>query len=129
MKKFFVSIFAVLLSMSAFAADSMKGTNQNGYAASVGYDFIASAKHAGGVTNYRTTFSNDVYTLSDANGSQFSNWQTWTGNSTKASSVNGWTYNLRKAEVSCQYSASVVYTPGRTGTESISDSCALASGN
>jgi hypothetical protein len=121
----FMAIAAIAAS-PVFAADVMKGTNQNGYIESVGFDFIASAKHVGGVTSYRTTFSADVYTLSDANASQFNAWTSSIGANAKASSFNGWTYDAAKAKVSCQYSASVVYTPGRVGTETLGDNCQLA---
>lgn len=125
MKKFFFSMFAALMCMSAFAADVMKGVNQNGYQASVGYDQIATAKHAGGVTSWRASVhpNASVYTISDATGSQFNAWLTFVGGNAKTSSVTGWTYNVRKTDISCQYAKSVVV---KDGTEEISDNCALA---
>ena len=111
---------------SAQAADTMKGVNQNGFTESVGFDFIASAKHAGGVTSYRTTYSADVYTVSDATAGQFNKWLQHIGVNAAPSSFNSWTYNAAKAKISCQAASSVVYTPGRVSTETLQDNCALA---
>lgn len=128
MKKFFVSMFAALMCMTAFAADTMKGVNQSGVNESVGFDFIATAKHSGGVTSYQALYSYDVYTLSDANGSQYNKWLAWAGANAKASTVSGWTYNAAKAKFSCQNSVTVVSTPGRPGwsaSDNIADNCQL----
>lgn len=126
MKKFFVSIFAVLLSMSAFAADTIKGINQNGHSEVVGTGFIASVKYANGKVYYRTSFdSSPGFYLDDANASQYNKVLAAFGANAASNSATGWVYNLSKVKVKCDTNQSVIFVPGLNYIETLNDGCAF----
>lgn len=124
------AIFAAATSAAMAAPGNIKGVNQNGFQEAVGTNPIYAIKHSGGVTSYRVIGNgNTVYTLSDANGSQYSKAVANMGSGNALAEAQfGWTYDLTKAKVTCQSSGStsVIYVPGNTQAEFVSDNCAFA---
>lgn len=128
MKKVFALLGAVLLSISAFAADTVKGVNQNEKQETVGTKHIYAAQSTGGVLYYRSsTTGSGTHSLTDANGSQFNKVLTSFGTGNAIQAANGWYYDLSKIKVMCYNSQTTTVTiDGVSVPDYISDNCALA---
>lgn len=134
MKKAFYSAVLGLMAGALFAlagpasaADTIKGTNQNGHYAVVPIEPLAAIKHEAGKLYFRNQFSTTVYHIVDATGTEKSKvLAAWTGNYA-VNQYDGWTYNLHKTQVLCNplASATVIFVLGQTQSPSQSDGCAF----
>lgn len=116
------SIFAT---SGALAADTIKGVNQNGFYAVQPIEPIAAIKYADGKLYYRNQFSSTEYHIVDGSATERTKvLNAWTGNAA-TNAVDGWTYNLRKTQVTCSPSSSStsIFVLGQNQSSTQSDGC------
>lgn len=128
LKKVIAALAFGLLSISAFAADTIKGINQNGKQETVGTKHIYAVQSVGGVLSYRsTTGGSGVYTLSDANNSQYTKALASFGVGNAVAAPGGWFYDLGKIKTTCYNPQTTsVVIDGVSTPDFIADNCALA---
>lgn len=109
----------------AMASDTIKGTNGNGFAAVVPVEPIASFKLESGKLYYRHQFSMQEYYLLDPTGSIHASLQAKLVGNYAANPSDGWTYVLRKVQITCNpaTSSTQIWTLGQSQSSVQSDGC------
>jgi hypothetical protein len=131
-KKIAMLAAGLMLSVSAFAADTIRGINQNGAQETVGTKPIFAVKSVNGVLSYRSALGGGTtYTLTDSNGSQFNKVLTSFGAGNAIQVMNGpyagWYYDLGKIAVKCYNPQnSSVSIDGVSLADFLGDSCTFA---
>jgi hypothetical protein len=127
MKKVIFAVVAFMFSLSAFAADTVKGVGLNGQEV-VGTKHIFAVKHVGGVLHYRSSIgAGNAMTLSDANGSQHTKVLASFGAGNSLMAFNGWVYDLGKIKSRCYNpQTTIVEIDGVNNADFLADNCAFA---
>lgn len=128
MKKVFFAFIAFIFSISAFAADTVKGIGTSGAQEVVGTKHIFAVKLVSGVLSYRSAIgAGNAMTLADASGTQHAKAVTSFGTGNALAASNGWTYDLGKVKVRCYNpQTTIVEIDGVNNADFIQDNCAFA---
>jgi hypothetical protein len=126
MKKVIFAVVAFMFSLSAFAADTIKGTNQNALNEVVPIEIITQVKYDSGKVYFYVEHDNSVYYIVDASATQYNKVLSKWGVNKVTYAATGWTWPLSKVKIKCDSDGGTgITTPSRTAFEKLSDGCAV----